>query len=587
VSVNADGSYTYTPEENYNGADSFSYTVSDGNGGTHTYTVSITVDPVNDAPVASSITPETVTIGDQMAPLTVPAFTDIDSATLTYSVTLADGSPLPAWLHFDAQTRTFTGMPPANTEGIYTLKVTGSDGSLTDSASVTLTVQNPPVPTQTVSIASMTKDTGASSSDFITSDGTANVTVAGTLDAALGRNEIVQVSFDGGATWNTAATVGTAWSIVDGGTHGSDWTIKARVTNAVVNASGTAASQDVALDTHAPAIPTVDTISTTSTTPVLTGTATVGAGETLRVSVNGATYEVAAHDGKWTLDLASASPVAGTLQPLVIGHAYDVVARIADTAGNVASDRTAGELNISAPPAMPAPAPTPVESPAPLPVEPPMPSPVPLPAVESRSVEPALVAPGSVVGNDSMKSGYGRGALATDALSEIDIRQGAELSDVYTRSEGFRTVVAKADDPALVLFQGVPDQFAESGTRLSLTVPADAFAHTQPKAVVRLAATLQDGRPLPPWVQFNGQTGQFSGDVPKDFVGELRIKLIARDMEGREATALFRVNLGNAKGTIGKLGLSEQLRRSGMPSHPRDAGLAWLAKSSSSPRSRT
>ena len=51
--LNADGSITYTPSANYNGPDSFSYVISDGNGGTATAQVDITVAPVNDAPVAN------------------------------------------------------------------------------------------------------------------------------------------------------------------------------------------------------------------------------------------------------------------------------------------------------------------------------------------------------------------------------------------------------------------------------------------------------------------------------------------------------------------------------------------------------
>ena len=44
------GECTYTPDDDFNGEDSFSYTASDGNGGEDTATVSITVTPVNDAP---------------------------------------------------------------------------------------------------------------------------------------------------------------------------------------------------------------------------------------------------------------------------------------------------------------------------------------------------------------------------------------------------------------------------------------------------------------------------------------------------------------------------------------------------------
>ena len=54
VVVNADGTITYTPDANYNGPDSFEYTITDGDGDTSTATVDITIDPVNDAPVIDS-----------------------------------------------------------------------------------------------------------------------------------------------------------------------------------------------------------------------------------------------------------------------------------------------------------------------------------------------------------------------------------------------------------------------------------------------------------------------------------------------------------------------------------------------------
>src|SRR5688572_32639223 len=50
--VNLDDTVTYTPDPDFNGTDTFDYTASDGNGGTDTATVTVTVDPVNDAPVA-------------------------------------------------------------------------------------------------------------------------------------------------------------------------------------------------------------------------------------------------------------------------------------------------------------------------------------------------------------------------------------------------------------------------------------------------------------------------------------------------------------------------------------------------------
>jgi VCBS repeat-containing protein len=60
VTLNADGTFTYTPASNFNGSDSFSVTVSDGNGGSTTSTVTIGVAPLNDAPTSSNVSLNTI-----------------------------------------------------------------------------------------------------------------------------------------------------------------------------------------------------------------------------------------------------------------------------------------------------------------------------------------------------------------------------------------------------------------------------------------------------------------------------------------------------------------------------------------------
>jgi VCBS repeat-containing protein len=64
VVVNADGTFTYTPDENYDGADSFTYTITDTDGDVSTATVSLTGTAVNDAPVASD---DTISIIEDMS----------------------------------------------------------------------------------------------------------------------------------------------------------------------------------------------------------------------------------------------------------------------------------------------------------------------------------------------------------------------------------------------------------------------------------------------------------------------------------------------------------------------------------------
>ncbi|WP_159694092.1 Ig-like domain-containing protein, partial [Cognatazoarcus halotolerans] len=52
VTVNADGTFSYTPDANYNGPDSFTYTITDADGDVSTATATINVAPTSDAPIA-------------------------------------------------------------------------------------------------------------------------------------------------------------------------------------------------------------------------------------------------------------------------------------------------------------------------------------------------------------------------------------------------------------------------------------------------------------------------------------------------------------------------------------------------------
>ncbi|MBV9929944.1 MAG: tandem-95 repeat protein [Alphaproteobacteria bacterium] len=107
------------------------WTVNDGTLNSTAAHTTVTVTPVNDAPVVSAQTADQHVNEDTAVNFSVAsAFTDPDGDTLTYSATLGDGSPLPAWLSFDTTTGTFTGTPPQDFNGTIALKVTASDGSL-------------------------------------------------------------------------------------------------------------------------------------------------------------------------------------------------------------------------------------------------------------------------------------------------------------------------------------------------------------------------------------------------------------------------------------------------------------------------
>lgn len=110
-------------------------------------------------------------------------------------------------------------------------------------------------------------------------------------------------------------------------------------------------NRSITIDTAAPSPPpTVYPLSTNNPLPTITGTAVLGAGETLTVTVNGTSYSPAfVTIDSWSLDLATASPLPGSppLAPLAAGLKYNVIATITDQAGNSTNDLTTNELSIS------------------------------------------------------------------------------------------------------------------------------------------------------------------------------------------------------------------------------------------------
>ncbi len=74
----------FTPTPDFNGAGGFSYTISDGKGGTSTAAVDVTVTPVNDPPVANA-GPDQIIAKHDIVALNGDASSDIDGDALTYS----------------------------------------------------------------------------------------------------------------------------------------------------------------------------------------------------------------------------------------------------------------------------------------------------------------------------------------------------------------------------------------------------------------------------------------------------------------------------------------------------------------------
>jgi VCBS repeat-containing protein len=142
ITINSDGSYSFAPVADFNGAvPLITYTVSDGNGGTDSSTLTLTVTPVNDPPVA---TDESFTTAEDTA-LVVPVMgvlgndTDVDGDLL--SAILVTG-PVNGTLTINPD-GSFSYLPNANFNGVDTFTYMANDGTA-DSNIVTVTINVTP-----------------------------------------------------------------------------------------------------------------------------------------------------------------------------------------------------------------------------------------------------------------------------------------------------------------------------------------------------------------------------------------------------------------------------------------------------------
>ena len=142
LSLNANGSFTYTPNSNYFGSDSFTYRATDGMATGNTATVTITITSVNDVPLPGN--DMTNTLEDTSVIISVLA-NDIEienSALAITSTSTTNGTALISGTNI-----VFT--PSTNFNGTADLSYTVSDGTNSATSSVAVTV----VPVNDVPIA--------------------------------------------------------------------------------------------------------------------------------------------------------------------------------------------------------------------------------------------------------------------------------------------------------------------------------------------------------------------------------------------------------------------------------------------------
>ncbi|MGH8161437.1 MAG: tandem-95 repeat protein, partial [Gammaproteobacteria bacterium] len=138
------GGFTYTPDQNYVGADSFTFKASDGTLDSNTATVSVTVKAVNHPPVASN---GTLTTDENQSASGTLAASDADGDALTFSIV---SKPAHGTVTItDASTGAYTYTSTQGYSGSDSFTFKASDGTLdSNTATVSITVKavTPPPP---------------------------------------------------------------------------------------------------------------------------------------------------------------------------------------------------------------------------------------------------------------------------------------------------------------------------------------------------------------------------------------------------------------------------------------------------------
>ena len=338
---NHDGTFTFTPEANYNGPVQFHYDVQDPHGASVAQSASMTLMSVNDVPVLS------IDIADTSD--NVLNATEAQSAAISGNVDPAVAATLNR-IEISDGTNTITidgsGVTLAK-DGSF--QVTGvdlstlQDGNLTVTAHATSFDGTATTTSDTITKDSITtinrrldsaSDTGISNTDHITKDNTPTITGGGEPGAT------VEISVGG-------VVVGSG--VVDGGGHYSITTsplsdgmnvLHITSTDSAGNTSKTALG--VTIDTSATASISVDAItadnvidaSESASTIAVTGSVSgdVHDGATVTLTVNGSDYNGTVTGGRYSIDVSGSDLAAdNNVRAAVNGT---------DAAGNIATANT-------------------------------------------------------------------------------------------------------------------------------------------------------------------------------------------------------------------------------------------------------
>ncbi len=227
-------------------------------------------------------------------------FADTDGDTLSYAATKGDGSALPGWLSFTADTRTFSGTPQTTDAGTVTVKVTADDGNggtVSDRFDIAVSVADTTAPTVTFSPTdgARVKDTGTvitlSFDEVISKDSSRGDFDTSELEGIL----MLKTDDENGTDIDFSAVLDAAGKVItitpDNALVEGD--VYVSISNGYFDArgnQGAAASATFTVDTTAPAAPTFSPADGTTVSNA-TGNITLTFTEAIHKDVSGGAFD--------------------------------------------------------------------------------------------------------------------------------------------------------------------------------------------------------------------------------------------------------------------------------------------------------
>ncbi|ANL88510.1 DUF4082 domain-containing protein [Rhizobium phaseoli] len=546
--LNASGAYTYTINESNTAvqalrqstntlSDVFSYTMRDSAGATATANLTVTIHGANDAPVlAVQTATQNATLGSAFS-FTVPTttFSDVDSGeTLTYAATAADGTALPAWLSFNASTRTFSGTPTA--AGNYGVKVTATDlGGLSANETFNIAATTGPSTYSLFSASSTPAQTNLNDGQQLELGVKFTSSIGGTITGI----RFYRSANDNGQNvvdlWSSTGTKLATATFTN--TTASGWQTANFTTPYTITANTTYVAS---YHTTGAYVATANFFTTAVTSGPLTAPASgngvyrYGGSATAGIFPN-ATFGATNY---WA-DVVFNPTNTNNTTPTAVADAGDATEKggVANGSGGaVASGNVL--TNDTDPDAGDTKTVTAIKF-----------------GATSGTLGSALAGTyGSLVLNASGTYSYTINETNT-AVQALRLSTNT-LSDVFsytmrdtagaTATANLTVTIHGANDAPVLAVQ-TATQNATLGSAFSFTLPSTTFSDVDSGETLTYSATAADGTALPSWLSFNASTRTFSGTPTT--AGNYGVKVTATDIGGLSANETFTITAGSAPST--------------------------------------